>query len=238
MCIPFTCSYLFFLLLVISSQCFYGDNFIFLQKVKCAGDFKCIIHCFNKYLYHITIISIRIKNICITPESSLCSQQVNSQLHMRISSKWSGCLPHSGKIKYWGAFYRRKTLFLGGQTKRQEGNAQICLPHWLATEQGINNLEEGSKDEEGALRTIVEKCKFHVSLKSALHRQAWLLFMPLHRSHVQILGSGEGIPSATQQRIFSFLWSLRFTSRHPSPLKCPCLILVMLSQGAVSKLLL
>ena len=47
----------------------------------------------------------------------------------------------------------RKDFISGWPSKETGGNAQICLPHCLATEQGIN-LGRGEQDEEGALRTI------------------------------------------------------------------------------------
>lgn len=134
--------------------------FIFLQKVKCT-DFKCLIHCFDKYLYYITIISIRIKNICITPESSFMLPASQLSTHMR-PSKWSGCLPHSGKINYWGnsLLQEEKTLFLGGQTKRQEAVLRsVSLIDWLLSRVLII-LEEGSKMRRGLWERLVEKCKF------------------------------------------------------------------------------
>lgn len=133
--------------------------FIFLQKVKCTG-LKCIIHCFDKYLYYITVISIRIKNISITPESSFMLLASQLSTHM-WPSKWSGCLPHSGKIKYWGnsLLQEEKTLFLGGQARRQEAMLRsVSLIVWLPSKVLI--LEEGSKMRRGLWEQLVEKCKF------------------------------------------------------------------------------
>lgn len=154
---------------------------------------KCIIYCFDKYLYYIIVISIRIKNISVTPESSFMLPAHQLSTHM-WPTKWSGCLPHSGKINYWGnnLLQEEKTLFLGGQARRQEAMLRsVSLIDWLPSRVLI--LEEGARWGGGFENDWWKvSVNFHLSLKSALHRQTWLLFMPLHRSHVQIWGWGKG----------------------------------------------
>ena len=72
--------------------------FIFLQKVKCTG-LKCIIHCFDKYLYYITVISIRIKTKWLSNDPHSCTtSQLPQPKSQHISNHSSLCSHHLSNI--------------------------------------------------------------------------------------------------------------------------------------------